>query len=241
MCGASALGGTCTSRQPQPGRSGSRTSRLRTTNDGRTLSRATWSTRSASLASATPQTLPARLSWSSTPTTRSPPSTARDARSWASSVLWVRLSAGSSCLRSTQWDSSSSPPAAASTTSDHAVGVHRPFCGLRYALLGRCSVMGFFLHHQVLSSRQGAGDAWAIGSRPAGLPALGPPDLNRRPRRGPSRTLEGRRPARSRRWTGELGLEVGKPAVLEAQVRACRLKPLLQGPVVVGELPNPLL
>jgi hypothetical protein len=26
---------------------------------------------------------------------------------------------------------------------DHAEGVHRPFSGPRYALLGRCSVMGF--------------------------------------------------------------------------------------------------
>src|SRR6266487_297206 len=76
------------------------------------------------------------------PISSRPPSTASEARSFASSVLWVRLPAGSSCLRSTQCDSSSSPPAAASTTSDHALGIHRPFSGPRYALLGRCSVTG---------------------------------------------------------------------------------------------------
>ena len=71
------------------------------------------------------------------PISSRPPSTASEARSFASSALWARLPAGNSCFRSTQCDSSSSPPTAASTTSDHWVGVHRPFSGPRYVLPDR--------------------------------------------------------------------------------------------------------
>jgi hypothetical protein len=38
------------------------------------------------------------------------------------------------------------------------------------------------------------------------------------------------------RWVEELGFEVGDAAVLEPQVRPCGFQPLVQGPVVIGEL-----
>ncbi len=41
-------------------------------------------------------------------------------------------------------------------------------------------------------------------------------------------------------WVEELGFEVGDAPVLEPQVRSCGFQPLVQGPVVSGELPHSL-
>jgi hypothetical protein len=80
----------------------------------------------------------------------------------------TRLPAGSSCLRSTQCDSSSSPPAAAWTMSDHSAGVHRPFPGPRYAPGSRCSVTVPVLHLRVGGRiADSPGQQAALGSRPS--------------------------------------------------------------------------